>query len=87
MAILSKEWKPNNFEPHNSLKLSFMNIRGLHCYFIDCESFLESNSHDIFALCKTNLDESTDSGNFSVRRYLPLILKDSSIHMHSLACM
>ena len=41
--------------------------------FVDCESFLESNSLDISALCETNLDDSIDSGNFSVRGYLPLI--------------
>ena len=35
-------------------------------------------------LCETNLDGSIDSGNFSVRCYLPLIWKDSSIHMHGL---
>ena len=49
---------------------------------MDCESFLESNSPDILALCETNLDDSIDSGNFSVRGYLPLIRKDSSTHMH-----
>ena len=53
--------------------------------FVDCESFLESNSPDIFALCKTNLDDSIDSGNFSVRGYLPLIQKDSSTCMRGLA--
>ena len=53
--------------------------------FVDCESFLESNSPDIFALCETNLDDSFDSGNFSVRGYLPVIRKDSSTHMHGLA--
>ena len=52
---------------------------------VDCESFLESNSPDILALCETNLDDSTDSGNFSVRGYLHLIRKDSTTHMHSLA--
>ena len=52
--------------------------------FVDCESFLESNSPDILALCETNLDDSIDSGNFSVRGYLPLIRKDSSTHMHGL---
>ena len=52
--------------------------------FVDCESFLESNSPDILALCETNLDDSIDSGNFSVRGYLPLIQKDSSTHMHGL---
>ena len=55
MAILSKACKPDNFESHNSLKLSFMNIQGLHSNFVDCESFLESNSPDILALCETNL--------------------------------
>ena len=49
--------KPDNFESHNSLKLSFTNIRGLRSNFVDCESFLESNSPDILALCEINLDE------------------------------
>ena len=69
----------------NSLKLNFRNIRGLRSNFVDCESFLESNSPDILALCETNLDDSIDSGNFSVRGYLPLIRKDSNTHMHGLA--
>ena len=35
-----------------------------------------------------NLDYSVDSGHFSVRSYLPLILKDSSTHLHGLTvCM
>ena len=46
MAI-SKACKPDNFESHNSLKLSFSNIRGFCLNFVDCESFLESNSPDI----------------------------------------
>ena len=85
MSILSKECKPDNFEPHNSLKLSFTNIRGLCSNFVDCESFLESSSPDILALCKTDLDDSIDSGNFSVRGYLSLIQKDSITDMHGLA--
>ena len=85
MAILSKASKPDNFESHNSLKLSFTNIRGFRSNFVDCESFLQSNSPDILALCETHLDDSIDSGNFSVRGYLPLIRKDSSTHMHGLA--
>ena len=85
MVILSKACKPDNFESHNSLKLSFTNNRGLHSDFADCKSFLESNSPDILALCGTNLDDSIDSGNLSVRDYLPLIRKDSSTHMHGLA--
>ena len=52
--------------------------------FVDCESFLESNSPDILALCETNLNDLIDSGNFSVRVYLPLIRKNSSTHMHGL---
>ena len=85
MAILSKACKPDIFVLHNSLKLNFMNNWGLHLNFVDCESFLDSNSPDILALCETNLDDSIDSGNFSVRGYLPLIWKDSSTHMHGLA--
>ena len=67
MATLSKGCKPDNFKSHNSLKFSFTNIRDLRSNFVDCESFLESNSPDILALCETNLDDSIDSCNFSVR--------------------
>ena len=56
-----------------ALRLSFMNIWGLCLNFVDCESFLESNSPGILALCETNLDDSIDSGNFSMRGYIPLI--------------
>ena len=57
MDILSKACKP---ESHNTLKISFTNIQGLHANFVYCESFLESNSPDIltFLLCGTNLDDS-----------------------------
>ena len=81
MTILSKACKPDSFESHNSLNLSFTNIRGLRTNFADCESFLESNSSDILALYETILDDSIDSGNFSVRGYLPLIRKDSSTNI------
>ena len=73
MAMLSKACKPDNFESRNSLKLSFMNILDLHSNFIDCESFLESNFPDILAQCETNLDDSIDSGNSSLRGHLPSI--------------
>ena len=82
---ISKVCKPDHFEMHNSLKLSFTNIWGLRSNFVDCQSYLESNSPDIIALWETDLDDSIDSGNFSMRGYLPLIQKDSSTHMHSLA--
>ena len=81
----SKACKPDNFESHNSLKLCFMNIWSLHLNFVDCESFLEANSPDILPPCETNLDDTIDSGNLSVRGYLPLIWKDSSTHMDGLA--
>ena len=84
MTILSKGCKPDNFESHNSLKLSFTSILGLCSNFVDCESFLESNSHDIPALFETNLDDSIDSGNFFVNGYFPLIQKDSITHMDGL---
>ena len=61
-----------------------MNIKGLRSNFVDCESFVESNSPEILAVCETNLVDSIDSGNCSVRGYLPLIRKDSNIHMHGL---
>ena len=84
MAILSKERKPDNFELHNFLKFSFTNIGVLHSILVDCKLFLESNSPDILALCETNLNDSIDFGNFSVRGYLPLIRKVSITHMHGL---
>ena len=62
-----------------------MIIGSFHSIFVDCESFLESNSPDIHALCETNHVNSIDSGNLSVRGYLPLIQKDSATHMHGLA--
>ena len=67
-----------------SPKLSFTNIRGLRWNYFDWESFLESNSPDILALCDTNLDNSIDFGNFCVRGYFPLIWKDYNTHMHGL---
>ena len=85
MAMLSKACKPDNFEWHNSRKLSFTNTRGLRLNFVDWESYLRSNSPDILALFETVQDNSVNSGDFSERGYLPLILKDSSTHMHGLA--
>ena len=84
MAVLSEACKPDNFESHNSQKFSFMNFQGLYSNFVDCKSFLESNSPDILAVCETNLDYSIDSVNFSVRGYLSLIQKNCSTHMHGL---
>ena len=67
LAILSKGCNWDNFESDISLKLSFTNIHVLCPTFVECESFLESNSPDILALCEKNLDDSFNSGNlFSV---------------------
>ena len=84
MAILSKGCKSDKFESHNSLKLSFIHVRGLCSNFAYCESFLEWSSPAILVLCQTNLDDSIESGNFPVRGYLPLIQKDSTTNMHGL---
>ena len=83
-VVISKVCKPDNFdfESHNSLKLSFTNIRGSHSNFVGYESFLEPNSPDILALCETNLDNLFGSSNFSVRCNLPLIPNDSVADMH-----
>ena len=78
MAILSKACKPDSFESHNSLKLSFTNIRGLRSNFVDSESFLESNSLDSHALL-------IQTCNLSVGGYLPLIRKNFITHIHGLA--
>ena len=66
LTHFKNQCKPGNFESHNSLKLSFTNIRAFPSNFVDCESFLESNSHDILALYVTNLDDPFDRSNFSV---------------------
>ena len=83
MAILSKACILDNFELHNSLKLSFTNIWEFCSNFVDYESFLQSNSPDILAVCEISLDGSIGSGNFSERDYLPSIRKDSTTHMHT----
>ena len=85
MAILPKACKPDNFESHNSVRLCFTNIQGMRSNFVDCESFLKCDFPDILALCETNLDDSIDSGSFSMGGYLPSIRQDSSTHMHVLA--
>ena len=85
MAILSKGCKPDNFASHSSLKFSFANTRTLRSNFVECESFLESNSSDILALCETNLEHSINSLNLYATGYLLLIRKDSISHIHGLA--
>ena len=62
-----------------------MIISGFCSNFVDSEPFLELNSPDILALWQTNLDDSIDSGNFSLRADLPLIGKGSFTYMHGVA--
>ena len=71
MVLLSVHER-DNFESHNSLNLSFTNVRGFRSNYIACESFLESNSPDILVLCKANVEESIDFSNSSVMVYLSL---------------
>ena len=85
LAILSNVCKLDNFELQNFLKFSFTNIWYLRSKFLQCESFLQSNSLDILALCETNLYDSSYSCNFSVRGYLRLIQNDSVTHTHGVA--
>ena len=63
MAILSNVHETDNFESHNSLKLSSTNIPSLRSNFNGCKSFLELDYPEILALCETNLDDSIDSDN------------------------
>ena len=64
---------PYNFESHGPLKLSFINIRGLRCYFVSCDPLRKSNFADIFTLCETNLENSIHFSNISVRHYFLLM--------------
>ena len=48
----NKESNQGNQKTKITLKLSFTNIGGLCSNFVDCKSFLESNSPDILALCE-----------------------------------
>ena len=57
LVVLSKLSIPHNFESHNFPKLPFTNIQSLSSNFAGCESFLELKTPDIFALCKTNVED------------------------------
>ena len=68
MAILSKGWKPDDFESHDSLKLSFNEYLGPSFKFCWLWIFpwikLKLSWH---SCSKANQGDSIDSGNFSVR--------------------
>ena len=65
----------------NSVKVRFSNIQDFCYNFFTCEPFLESRCPDNL---ETYLGDPIGSRNFSVRGYLPIIQKDSFIHMHGL---
>ena len=73
MVILSKACKLDKFELHNSLKLCFHNIWGLHSSFIGFESFLSLKILDILFLFETNFDDSNNASNIGGSGYHPLI--------------
>ena len=81
MPMLPKCCQPDKFESDNSLQIFEIFIQILYIVIF----FLEPNSSDTLALCETNLDDSIDSDNSSLRGYLPLIWKDFTTHMHDLA--
>ena len=83
MTISSKACQPDNFESHNSLKFSFTNIWGLCSNFVDCESFLESNSPDILAVWDKP-GWLNWFWQFLCERLSSFNPKDSSTHMHGL---
>ena len=59
MAILSKGCKPDNFELHNSLMLSFTNIQFLHSNFDYCDS--AANKYYSFASHHEQKNKKTNS--------------------------
>ena len=80
MTILSKGCKPDNFKSHNLVLWIF---RAFFRVLLNVNLSLNQTLLTL-ALCETNLDDSVYSGNISVRGYLPLIRKDSAIHIHGL---
>ena len=85
MAMLSKACKPDNFELHNSRVSRFTNILVLRSNFVVANFSLNQNLLTFLLCVRQTWIQAIDSGNFSVRSYLPLIRKDSSNHMHGLA--
>ena len=72
MAILSKAYKTDNFEFHNSLKLSFTNIQGLRRIFFIANLSLNQTLLT-FLLCVRQTWMTQLILVISLRGYLPLI--------------
>ena len=77
MAILSKACKSDNFEWHNSLKLSIMNIWRLPSNFVSCDSINSGNFsvRDYFPLIRK--DSSTHMHGLAVYKQ-DLVLRNSA---------
>ena len=56
-------------------------MQGTRSNFVGHESFLESNSSDILALCEINLEDLINSSIFSLKGYPLLIQKCSETHV------
>ena len=85
LDLFSTQWIMVMLSWPYSLKLRFISIQVLFSIFLECESFLESNSPDALTLCEKNLGDSIDSGYFTVSVYIPLNWKDSTTHIHGFA--
>ena len=85
MVILSKGYKPDNFEPQNSLKLSFTNFEVFALILLNMNLSLNQILLRFLLYVRQNLVDSIDSGNFSVRDDFSLICKKSITYMHGLA--
>ena len=80
MAILSKTHKPDKWATNISKTLLYQSWN-----FVGCKSFLKIKLSWHSCSVWNNFYDSVDSGNFSVRGYLPLTQKDFVTHIHSLA--
>ena len=80
----SKACRPDSFEWRNFLKLSFSNIWGLRSNFVDCESFIESNSLESNSCSPWDKPGWPWFWQFLCERLSSFNPKDSSTHMHGL---
>ena len=99
MAILSKRCKPDNFELQNSLKLwivkfewklqIFIKLLWIFAVFIQTLLYVNLSLNKPLLIFMPYVWQTLMTqfilAIFSVRDYLPLIQKDSVIHMHGLS--
>ena len=85
-------FKPNELWPYYQKFVNQTNLNhttlwsfALQVFDVFVQILLIVNLSLNVVLCETNLDDSIDSGSYSVRGYLPLIRSDSGTHMHGLA--